>query len=129
MITQMLPPTGDYIFQAGGEIASGSGAGYIITPSINLSNGAATLYFDAATYSSDATVIQVYHASNGTNFVQVGSDISLTQSFSTKSIVISGGTINSKIKIQNKNSTKNRYFLDNIIIDCADLPNSYRKPK
>ena len=114
--------TGDYIFQAGGEIklSSGSGAGYIITPSINLSNGAATLYFDAATYSSDATVIQVYHASNGTSFSLVSSDIYLEQDFNTYSVTISGGSINSKIKIQNKNSTKNRYFLDNIIIDCAD---------
>lgn len=114
--------TGAYIFQAGGEIklSSGSGSGYIVTPSIDLSAGDATLYFDAATWVNDPTILQVYHASNGTNFVQVGSDISLTQSFSTKSIVISGGTINSKIKIEAKNSSKNRYYLDNFQIECAD---------
>jgi len=114
--------TGAYIFQAGGEIklSSGSGSGYIVTPSIDLSAGDATLYFDAATWVNDPTILQVYHASNGTSFSLVSSDIYLEQDFNTYSVTISGGSINSKIKIQTKNSSKNRYYLDNFQIECAD---------
>lgn len=106
--------TGAYIFQAGGEIklSSGSGSGYIVTPSIDLSAGDATLYFDAATWVNDPTILQVYHASNGTSFSLVSSDIYLEQDFNTYSVTISGGSINSKIKIQTKNSSKNRYYLE-----------------
>ncbi|HPX75707.1 MAG TPA: T9SS type A sorting domain-containing protein [Bacteroidales bacterium] len=114
--------TGDYIYSAGGEIklGTGSGQGYITTPTINLSDGDATIHFDVASWSGDNASIKVFHASNGTNFNQVGSEISLTSSYSTKSIVISGGTINSKIKIEAKNQYNCRFYLDNFQIECAD---------
>ncbi|HOE39902.1 MAG TPA: hypothetical protein PLY69_10020 [Bacteroidales bacterium] len=112
--TQIDGWTGYKIYPTGGDIKLGTSdtKGYIITPTRNLSDGDATIYFDAAAWSSDNNVaIKVFHASNGTDYNQVGSEISLTSSYSTKSIVISGGTINSKIKIEAIRASNCRFYL------------------
>jgi hypothetical protein len=104
------------IFSANGEIKLGSSStnGYIITPTIDLSAGG-TLEFDHAKWSSDDPTVQVYHASDGINFVQVGSDISTTTDFQNHSIEITGGTASSKIKI----AGTERIYLDNIELYCG----------
>ena len=108
-------------YQAGGELKLGSttAQGYLITKTIDLSgnNGNATLSLDLQKYGSDATVIQVFHAIDGINYVQIGSDITAPASKTNQIINITGGTINSKIKIAAKNATANRFYLDNISID------------
>nr|MBP8992298.1 hypothetical protein [Bacteroidales bacterium] len=114
--------TGDKIFPADKQIKLGSSGnkGFIITPTRNLSDGDATIHFDAASWSGDNAIIKVFHASNGTSFTQVGSEINLTNNYSFHSVVISGGTINSKIKIEATKVSNCRFYLDNFKIECAD---------
>lgn len=104
------------VYQAGGEIKLGSSSavGYIITPTIDLSAGG-TLEFDYAKWTSDNSMVQIFHASDGVNFVQVGSDISTTDDFQSHSVEITGGTALSKIKI----GGTDRIYLDNIVIYCG----------
>ena len=114
--TQTTGWTGLKVYQAGGEIKLGSSSavGYIITPTIDLSAGG-TLEFDYAKWTSDNSMVQIFHASDGVNFVQVGSDISTTDDFQAHSVEITGGTALSKIKI----GGTDRIYLDNIVIYCG----------
>jgi hypothetical protein len=108
--------TGLKIYSAGGEIKLGSSStdGYIITPTIDLSAGG-TLEFDYAKWSSDDPMLQIFHAADGVNFVQLGSDIAATTDFQAHSVEITGGTASSKIKI----GGTERIYLDNIVIYCG----------
>ncbi len=109
--------TGFKIYSAGGEIklgASGSN-GYIITPTIDLSAGG-SVNFDYSKYSTDVSVVQVFHAADGVNFVQIGSDLTPDVDFQTFSINITDGTALSKIKI---GTDIKRAFLDNIEVFCG----------
>ena len=103
----------DKVYQAGGEIKLGnaSSKGSIITPVLDLSDGDATLYFDAASWDGDNATIIVFHAVDSTNFIQVDSEINLSTSSSTYSVLITGGSVNSKIKIEAKRATKCRFYL------------------
>ncbi len=100
------------------KLGSGSTRGYIVTPTLNLSGngGAATLIFDSRRWSGDSTVLQVYHAADGTTFVQSGSDIALTDTMATYSQNLTGGTANSKVRIYAKNASNFRYYLDNVAV-------------
>ncbi len=114
--TQTTGWTGLKVFQAGGEIKLGSSSvdGYIITPTIDLSAGG-TLEFDYAKWSTDDPMVQIFHASDGVNFVQVGTGISTTIGFQSHSLEITDGTASSKIKI----GGTERIYLDNIEIYCG----------
>ena len=115
--TQTSGWTGLKIYSAGGEIKLGTSSanGYIITPAIDLSEGA-SLNFDYAKWGTDASVVQVFHAADGVNFVQIGSDFTPTTDFQSTSIEITGGTASSKIKI---GTNVKRAYLDNINIYCG----------
>jgi hypothetical protein len=114
--TQTPDWEGYKVFSAGGEIKLGSSSidGYIITPNINLSGGG-TLEFDYAKWSSDAPVVQIFHASDGITFIQVGGDLTTTTDFQTHSVEITSGTALSKIKI----GGTQRIYIDNIEIYCG----------
>ncbi len=105
------------VFSAGGEIklGSSSAAGYIITPTLVLSEGA-SVSFDIQIYGTDAGKVQIFHAPDGVNFVQVGSDITPTTAYTNNSVEITGGTSLSKIKI---GTTQKRVYLDNIDVVCG----------
>ncbi|HNQ69367.1 MAG TPA: T9SS type A sorting domain-containing protein, partial [Bacteroidales bacterium] len=115
--TQTNGWTGLKIYSAGGEIKLGTASanGYIITPTIDLSDGG-SLSFDYSKWASDASVVQVFHASDGVNFVQVGSDITPETDFQNVSLEISEGTASSKIKI---GTNVKRAYLDNIEVFCG----------
>ncbi|MFZ4401263.1 MAG: hemoblobin-interacting domain-containing protein [Bacteroidales bacterium] len=121
--------TGTAIYEMIGytKIGAGSTKGIITTPTINLSanSGNATLSFDLGKYGTDAGLVQVYHAADGSNFVQVGSDITPPASLLTQTIAITGGTANSKIRIQAKNASSNRFYLDNILVQSSSALASY----
>jgi endonuclease I len=112
--------TGSKIYENAGnaKLGTSSALGYIETPTINLSgnSGNATLKIDIKQYGTDSKVVKVYHAANGSTFVQVGSDIAPTTSFTTYTINITGGTSNSKIKISASLATSGRFYLDNVIV-------------
>lgn len=112
--------TGTNIYEMIGyaKLGSTNNKGSITTKTINLSanSGNATLTFDLSKYGTDATIVQVFHASDGTTFSQIGSDITAPASMTTQTISITGGTVNSKIMIAAKNASSNRFYLDNIII-------------
>jgi len=109
--------TGLKVYSAGGEIKIGTSSanGYIITPAIDLSEGA-SLNFDYAQWGTDVSVIQIFHASDGINFVQVGVDITPTTDFQSYSLQINDGTTDSKIKIA---TDVKRAYLDNIEVFCS----------
>jgi len=100
------------------KMGSGSAKGILTTPTIDLSgnSGNAILTFDLSKYGTDATIVQVFHASDGTTFSQIGSDITAPASMTTQTINITGGTANSKIMIAAKNASNYRFYLDNIIV-------------
>jgi hypothetical protein len=107
------------VYSAGGEIKLGTSSanGYIITPAIDLSEGA-SLTFDYAKWGTDVSVIQVFHAIDGVNFVQVGANITPATDFQTYSYFISGGTEMSKIKIA---TDVKRAYIDNISVYCVAI--------
>ncbi|MEI6696278.1 MAG: hypothetical protein WCO13_09425 [Bacteroidota bacterium] len=126
---QTLGWTGAAIYEMVGysKLGSSSARGIITTPTIDLSanSGSATLYFDLGLYGSDNTLVQVYHAADGTNFSQVGGDITPTVTLTTQTIAITGGTSISKIRIQAKNASNYRFYLDNILIQNSAILSSY----
>ncbi|MDD2634900.1 MAG: T9SS type A sorting domain-containing protein [Bacteroidales bacterium] len=111
--------TGYKIYSAGGEIKIGTGSlnGYIITPAIDLTDGG-SLNFDYAKWNVDVSVIQIFHAADGENFVQVGSDITPETEFQSYSLQITDGSAMSKIKIA---TDVKRAFLDNIKVFCGNF--------
>ena len=112
--------TGEKVYTDGGltKLGTSSARGVLITPTVDLSGngGAAYVLFDSASWTGDGTVLQLYHASDGSTFSQVGSDITLTESMATYSNDITGGTANSKIRFYVANTSSERYYLDNIYV-------------
>ena len=112
--------TGSKVFQDAGraKLGANSGQGILITPALNLSGngGNATLTFDLGKYSTDSTLVQVFHAADGSAFVQVNSDLSPPAGMEQQMLQIVGGTAASKIKIAAKGLSKNRFYLDHIEI-------------
>ncbi|MEA1872964.1 MAG: T9SS type A sorting domain-containing protein [Bacteroidota bacterium] len=105
------------VFSAGGEVKLGSSSyeGYVITPTIDLSAGG-SVSFDYAKYGSDNAMVQIFHAADGVNFMQIGSDITPGVDFDTHTVEILDGTANSKIKI---GTTTKRIYLDNVEVYCG----------
>lgn len=101
------------------KLGSSSAKGYITTPTLDLSGngGVATLTFELAKYGTDATTVQVLHAPDGSNFTQVGSDLTAPSSKTLQTIQINDGTANSKIQISAKGLSKSRFYLDNIQVE------------
>lgn len=113
--------TGTKIYKSIGRLKMGSssGLGSITTPTVDLSanSGEATLSFSLLQYGTDAgKLVQVMHAADGTNFSQVGSDITIPATVNTFTVNITGGTASSKLKIQAKLAASNRFYLDNILL-------------
>ncbi len=115
-LTQVPGWTGVKIFTAGGEIKIGNStiAGYIITPTIDLSTGDALLSFDIQKYGTDVNKALVYHAPDGFTFTAIDSLVP-TSLFTTHTTLITGGTALSKIKI---GMSVKRSYLDNISVTC-----------
>lgn len=117
--TQTQGWTGAKVYQAGGTVKMGtaSALGYLITPVINLSGlrGNFTLSFRAMAWSGDATDLKIYlddvlvktieELNNDDNYTLKAYNISLT-----------GGTATSKIKFEGKQSSKGRFFLEDLVI-------------
>lgn len=64
-------------------------------------------------------MIQVFHAANGSDFTQLGADITLTGTMTTYSRNITGGTASSKVRIMAKNATSYRFYLDDFLLEAA----------
>lgn len=125
--------TGAAIYEMTGYTKLGTAAlrGVITTPTIDLSanSGNATLNFDLSVYGTDATLVQVFHAADGVTFVQVGADITPPASLTTQTVGITGGTVNSKIRIQAKTAANNRFYIDNFKVSYSTtLPGYNAKP-
>ncbi|MFP9113410.1 T9SS sorting signal type C domain-containing protein [Flavobacterium sp. RHBU_3] len=131
--------TGSQVYDNPGDVGyakmgSGANRGVLTTPTLNLSlnNGVATLNFDLKYYDS-GTAIQVLHAADGTNFVQVGSTVTAPANFATQTYTITNGTVNSKIRIQAYNSASNtdaplankRFYLDNLKVTYSTILSAY----
>ena len=124
--TQVNGWLGSKIYAAGGlvKLGSSSGLGYIITPQIDLStnSGQGSVKFDVQSWTGDASTIQVLLSKDaGVSYTQIGTDVTITSSLATQSVVFSGATSTSKIKITAKVASKNRFFLDNIIVTSGGV--------
>lgn len=112
--------TGAKIYQDAGvaKIGSASARGFITTPTINLSGngGNATLTFDLGKYGTDVGAVQIMHAADGSTFQQIDADITPPSNMTPFNIEISGGTASSKIRFYAKGLSKNRFYVDNIVV-------------
>jgi hypothetical protein len=112
--------TGARIYEDNGraKIGTGSVQGQITTPTVDLSanGGTATLTFDLGKYNNDVGPVQVMHAADGSNFTQVGSDLTPPASMTVQTIPITGGTTSSKVRITAKNAANNRFNMDNLVL-------------
>ena len=123
--TQVSGWSGERVYSAAAKymakLGSSTARGVLITPTVDLSgnSGAATVSFQAAAYGTDSTVIQVFHAANGSDFTQLGADITLTGTMTTYSRNITGGTASSKVRIMAKNATSYRFYLDDFLLEAA----------
>ena len=109
---------GAAVYENGGEVKLGTGSvrGYLTTPTLNLSSngGQAVFTFDARYYSaSDASAVQVHVSTNGSTWLQLGSNIPLTADMVTYTNLITNGTATCKVRLQAINASNERFFLDN----------------
>ncbi len=107
------------------KMGTASAKGRITSPTLDLStnSGNSILTFDLMKWPSDATIIQIYHAPDGVNFALVGGEITAPATMTTQTVLISGGTVNSKIRITAKYVASNRFYLDNISVQQSmNLP-------
>ena len=107
--------TGDWVFPSTDKVKVGKSAqaGYIQTPSLNLSanNGQFVLTFDARSWTNDAT--SLYVVVDGTSYTVEGMNSS---TFTTFSLPLTGGTSSTTIKFLGFQDSKSRFFLDNVVI-------------
>lgn len=113
--------TGSSIFEMNGyaKLGTGSLKGSITTPALDLSGfgGLAKVSIDLGLYGTDANkTVQVMFASDGTTFTQIGSPVTLSGTMTTYTFSITGGTNNSKIRVQAVGTSNNRFYLDNFAV-------------
>ena len=102
-----------YTYNGAARLGSGDNKGILTTPTIDLSNAESIkLTFDLGEYGSDASSIEVLHAADGSTFNSV-TTIVAPSSMTTQIVYITGGTANSKIRIQAITDANERYYLDN----------------
>ncbi len=103
-----------YTYSGAARLGSSSNRGILTTPTIDLSNAESIkLTFDLQQY--DASTIEILHAADGSTFNPVTSIVS-PSAMTTQTVYITGGTINSKIRIQGSASADQRFYLDNFKI-------------
>lgn len=117
-LTQTSGWSGSKIYQAGGtaKMGTSSALGSITTPAIDLSaeSGAFKVSIDAMAWNGDATDLNVYlddvlvHTIAGLN--------NSTYTMSNFTFNLAGGTASSKIKLEGKQLSNSRFFIDNLIV-------------
>ncbi|MCR5861311.1 T9SS sorting signal type C domain-containing protein [Flavobacterium sp. J372] len=123
--------TGTNVYAESGSVrvATGSGTHHITTPTVNLSStgGIATLYITAKHDVSSTTnkSITILHAANGSTFSATLQTIVLTDQFVTYSIPVTGGTANSKFRIQTAATSLNRFQISDIKVSNSQLIAGY----
>jgi hypothetical protein len=108
--------TGSKVYQAGGTAKMGgsSSLGYITTPAIDLSGADITLSFKAMAWSGDATELKVFLDDN---LIYTATGLNNTDyTLSPYSTTINGGTANSKIRFEAKQTSKARFFIEDVVI-------------
>lgn len=108
---------GSKVYQAGGasKMGTSSALGYLVTPSIDLSDASATytLQFKACAWSKDATDMKVY-VDDVVVYTASGLDnADYTLASYTTTIT---GTAASKIKFEGAQASKGRFFLDDVVV-------------
>lgn len=114
--TQTSGWTGNKVYQAGGtaKMGGGSALGYITTPAIDLSGADITLDFKAMAWSGDATELKVFLDNN---LIYTATGLNNTDyTLSPYSTTITGGTTNSKIRFEAKQTSSARFFIDDVVI-------------
>lgn len=107
--------TGSKVYSSGGEIKLGTAStnGWIVTPSVNLSQGELILKFDIACWPGDASTVQVY-----LNEAPVGDVITPAVDFRKVTIAVPAGSVSGKFKFT---GLTKRFFLDNISIEKGNV--------
>ncbi len=98
-------------------MGTSSALGWLQTPAIDLSanGGNFTLEFDAVAWYHDSTTILVYLDNTSYEVSGLGNDGNYG-TYGHFSVSLTGGTSNSHIKFEGKQSGKARFFLDNVTI-------------
>lgn len=108
------------------KFGTGSVQGYAVTPALGLKSGKnATITFKAGAWSGDKTedalVLEVIGNGFLSDYVQSINDGAWTDI----SVVITGGDADTKLKISAAQSSKNRFFLDDVKAEVGGDPFTY----
>ncbi len=109
------------VFEGSGVAVIGAAGqvGAVTSPAIDLSGltGETYLSVDLAKYQLDNTTVKVLYAADGTNFTQLGTNLAALNTPHTYVFALTGGTANSRIKIQSSGDfPATRFILDNVAI-------------
>jgi hypothetical protein len=117
--TQTTGWTGSKVYEAGGTVKMGgsSSLGYITTPAIDLfaNSGNFTVEFDAMAWSGDATEFKIY-LDDVLAYTVTGLNNTADYTLSSFSVNLTGGTATSKLRFEGKQSSKGRFFLENLVV-------------
>ncbi len=115
-----------YAYTSGYFMLNSSSLGQISTPTIDLSGngGIYNLYFDIKKLDVTSDLAKIWHAADGSTFIQV-TEISVPTDWTTQKVQISGGTVNSKVRISTPGGTSKRFYLDNIRVEVSDMITDY----
>jgi hypothetical protein len=109
--------SGNKVYSAGGEIKTGTSTlpGWIETPSIDFSGHSSQVFlkFDISRWPDDACIVRILINGN-----QMGDIIEPTDEFKTITMPVNSGITSGKIRFE---SQAKRYFLDNVIIETAEV--------
>lgn len=111
--------SGYKVYKANGKLKLGSKseAGYVQTPSLDLSanGGQFVVSFDAKAWDGDNSNLKV--SVDGTDYTFSG--LTSTE-FTSFNIPLTGGTAASVIKIQGAQNNRGRFFLDNVVVTSQE---------
>lgn len=99
------------------SVGQSSAAGSVTTPALTALSGNATLTFKAAAWTKDGTSLTLAIEGSGTLDTET---VTLQKGvFSDYTVQITGGSSDTKITFKSTNKSKNRFFLDDVIITTA----------
>jgi len=103
------------------KIGTSSLQGSVTTPELSSLNGTATLTFKAGAWDTTNEQTELLLEISGGGTLSMSSVTMTKGSFKNFSIVITGGTANTKVTFKGKQAASSRFFLDNIVVTAGLL--------
>ena len=124
------------VYQSGGSVKIGSSsvAGYIVTPSLDLSasSGAGTISFNIQLYGTDTKSVSLLISTTGdtasTSFTAVGSAFTPTSTMTRMTLAYTGGTAATRLKLAAGAASANRFYLDSVVVVTGGSVTAVEQP-